>query len=423
MNDVEDRLRDAYRAAAATVRPEAVRDLQQGGLRPHRAIPGRRRWMLPLMPLGAAAAVTALVLGGWAIVPKATSARHHAVAPRAGGGRAHSAAAAMPEFTVAAVSNSLEVFRTATGQVAGQVTAPAGQVFVGVAGAADDRTFLVTADLNPQTSCETFLYKVELSSSGQPSAPAPLPSSGVRGVLPTAVALSADGKTAAFSAVHCAGEAAGHIGAAQAIGGINLADMATGHVTRQWSYSLGEDYPSGLSLSADGSKLAFSMYLPGTMKTAGRVLSTSAPSGTVDSASRVVVHQPQGANAGVGAVAMSPDGGTVYACTNAGGTPLQPSNTLAAYNATTGQQTKVLLSGPAAAGLSCGLAVDLSGGSLLVTAVTGKAIKTPVKGHPGAYRVAGYSTTSAIAVNPVSGRYSTLPIRITGRLWPQGLAW
>jgi hypothetical protein len=423
MNDVEDRLRDAYRAAGDTVRPETVRGLHMAGALPHRARGRRARWMGVVIPLGAAAAVAALVLGTSAIVPKATTGAGHGTTPRAaGGGRAQAAATgSLPEFTVAAEGSSLQVIRTVTGQVTGQVAAPAGQAFTDVAGTADDRTFLVAADLNPQTSCETFLYKVQLSGGGQPSAPAPLAVSGLKGTLPTTVALSADGRTAAFSTVRCAGETPGHIGVTQAIGGINLMDMATGHLRRQWSYSLGDDYPSDLSLSSGGGKLAFSVFLNGTQETVGRALSTGAASATVDSASEIVLRQPQGRYAGVDAVAISPDGGTLYACTHSGGTASRIFETLAAYSVTTGQRTRVLSTGQVT-DLSCRLTMDPSGRYLLL-AVPGlpTRVASP-SASPTRKRTIPRNqvTTSVIAIDLTTGRLRTLPFQLPVA---PGLAW
>jgi hypothetical protein len=431
MNELEDRLRDAYHAAAITVRPEAVRALHATSVRPlhegrglARLRAGRNggRWMGLLIPLGAAAAVTALVLAALAIVPR--SGGHAATAPGASGGQGHGgqAAAALPEFTMSANGSDLQVIRTATGQVAGQVAAPAGQSFGYVAGTADDRTFLVAADLNPQTSCETFLYQVRLSASGQPSAPARFAGPGMAGVLPTAVALSADGGTAAVSTVRCAGEAAGQIGGAQVIGGIYLIGMATGHVTRQWAYNLADDYTHDLSLSADGSKVAFSMILNDSLVTGVRVLAAGVPSGMVDSASRVVLNQPRARYAGIDAAQISPDGGTLYACTTAGSAWTQETTTLAAYSATTGQRTRVLRSWPPSAALSCALTMDPAGRYLLLAlgdTPDGKLVR-PVPGQP---KRGDAVTTKLIAVSLTSGGFSPLPTQLPGPATEGGLAW
>ncbi len=416
MNELEDRLRDAYRAAGGTVRPEAVRELR---VRPSGAARGRPRWMGALMPLGAAAVVAALVLGVFVIVHGTVGAAGAGKVTTASGGREH--AAPLPEFTVKTEGSGLQVVRTATGQVSGQIAAPAGQEFAYVAAAGDDRTFLVAADLNPQTSCRTILYQVRLSDSGRPSAPAGLPVSIPANRLPTALAVSADGRTAAFLAVRCA-TGSGHIGNTQAIGDIELADLGTGQVTRHWSYTLGEDYPSSFSLSADGSRLAFTQILNGTLETVARLLPTGAPSGTVDSVSRVLL-RPRGSNAGVALAVLSPDGGTLYACTQDCTSPGAVGPALAAYSTATGRQIGVLHTWPANTSLDA-VSMDPSGRYLLTYLVRTTRPATRIRTSKGGFLFKPAKlTTTVIAVNLASGRVSPLPIRITDRMGMGGIAW
>jgi hypothetical protein len=370
------------------------------------------------MPLGTAAAVTALVLGAFVIV--------HGTGTGAGAGKVtrangQAAAAPLPEFTVITGVSGLQVVRTATGQVTGQVAAPAGQTFAYVAGAGDDRTFLVAADLNPQTSCRTFLYKVRLSGSGRPSAPALLPVSIPANSLPTALAVSADGGTAAFSGVHCA-TGSGHVESTQPIGDIYLVDLGTGHITRQWSYTLGEDYPGDFSLSADGSKLAFTQILNGTLETVARLLPTSAPSGTQDSASRVLL-RPRGSSAGVAMAVLSPDGGTLYACTQACTSPGAAGPALAAYSTATGRQIGVLRNWPAKTSLDA-LSIDPSGRYLLALLVRITHPATRTRTPKGGFLIKpAQATETVIAVNLASGRVRPLPIRIADRVGIGGIAW
>jgi hypothetical protein len=339
MNDLEDRLRDAYRAAAATVRQEAIRDLHVAVARPADRRPPRLRppkWgRAVLIPLSAAVAVAALAAVA-AVVPHLGGA-----GARPGGGAAPApSAGSMPEFTVVTVNSTLRVVRTSTGQLAGQVTAPAHQQFIAVAGVAGDRTFWVLADPDPQTYCAAFLYKLRLSDSGQPSPLVQLAVPALTGVWPNApFAVSADGSTAAVSADTC--------GDQQPFGYVDLIDLGTGQLIRHWSYTKAENDPIDLSLSADGSRLAFTTDLnspsaAGDSVTGVRVLDTSAASGPEDSAGPVVIHQPQGVSAGVDAAAISPDGGTLYACTQ-GSSGANPSGTLAAYSASTGRMERVLV--------------------------------------------------------------------------------
>jgi hypothetical protein len=366
MNDLEDRLRDAYRAAAVTVRPEAVRDLHVAVALPADRRPPRLR--LPnwgrdvLIPLSAAVAVAAVVAATAAVVPdlSGTGAR------RAGGAAPAQSAGSMPEFTVVTVNSTLRVVRTTTGQLAGQVTAPAHQQFIAVAGTADARTFWVLADPDPQTDCAAFLYKLRLSDRGQSSALVPLAVPALTGSWPNALAVSADGSTAAVSADTCGNQ--------HAFGYVDLVDLGTGHLIRQWSYTKAENDPIDLSLSADGSRLALTTDLnspsvAGVPVTGVRVLDTSAASGTEDSASRVVIHKPQAVYAAVDAAAISPDGGTLYACTQASTYGSSSTSTLAAYSASTGQLERVLFQFRGGSASGCGpILMDPSGRDLAFTA-------------------------------------------------------
>jgi hypothetical protein len=194
--------------------------------------------------------------------------------------------------------------------------------------------------------------------------------------------------------------------------------MAAGHVTRQWSYTLTEDYPGDLSLSADGSRLTFTQILSGTMETVARTLTASTPSGTVDSASRVLL-RPHGSHAGVESAQVSPDGSTLYACTSASPAPLWSTITLAAYSVTTGQQTRLLRTWPPAQDLLCRLTMDPSGRNLLV-AVTStpdgrlvKPTKRPVSGTA--------LKTKLFALDLTSGGFRTLPIQVPVPL--EAFAW
>ena len=427
MNELENRLRDAYSGAAATVNQETVRELRvHDRLAGDTRRPASGRAPVPwargrlagwLLPLGAAAAVAALVLGVLAVIPKAPG--HRPTPPATG--RHQGTAAALPAFSVLLDDTGLQVIDTSSGHVAGRAPAPAGQAFTAVAGTGDDRTFLLAADLNPQTSCTTFLYRVRLDDAGQPSALAPLPVSGLTGYLPTALALSADGKTAAFSAVHCAGEGNSRISAGQAIGGINLLDMASGHVTRRWTYTLNEDYPSDLSLSADGGKLAFMMYL-GRQQVV-RLLPTSAPAGPVDSASQVALRPPHARFAtSIESAQLTPDGRTVYVCVTANVAYPDTITSLVSYSAATGRQLRLLRTWPPAAALSCALTMDPAGRQVLLSlgdTPDGKLVK-PVPGQPAKR---SHLTTRLIAVDLASGAFSPLPATLAGPALQGSVAW
>lgn len=411
MKDVEERLREAYRAAADTVQPDAIRALHQREIGSRRRTasgrPHRRRMLAPV----AAAAVTATVAIGASVAVPALTAHHARSAGHHGGGTARSksstAAASLPEFVIENNGGTLQVVATATWKAVGQVSAPAGQSFEAVAGAADDRTFVVAADLNPQTTCAAWLYMLHLNSHGQPGNLIDLARS--RG-LPTSIAISADGTTVGYSIVHCAGGATGQIAPSQPIGHIGILNVAQEEGTlagtafirsRAWSFSLAEDYTNDLSLSGNGYLIGFSSYLDGVPAAdstpVGRVLSAAAQSGTVQQRARILVRPAHTAYAGVDSVALSSDGHTMYACTHSGSSAADITQTVGVYDTATGALTGALRTWHTQ-DLSCSLTADPAGGHLLL-ATTSKA--------PGSARAKGYVTTNTSSLAPPRGGHPT----------------
>lgn len=416
--DIEERVRDAYRAVAATVRPEEVRRL--AGQRLDKTAAPRRPGGL-LRPVGAAAAVVALIAVISALVPtlRNHSAHHHGRSPSTGtraGQRSQ-----FPEFTIVDNDGSgLQVVRTETGRVTGAVAAPAGRAFSTVA-AADDRTFLVVAGAvqnqpSAHPNCRTFLYKLTLSDTGQPSPLTLLPGTAPRDYDPTALAVSADGRIAAFSAYRCpaVGET---IAGSQPFGAIYLVSLATGQVTRHWSYTAGEDNPTDLSLSADGSRLVFSSFVTSKMQVV-RAIATSSPGGTVDAASRVVLREADPVS--LDAVVMSPDGQTLYACTTYGAVSI----TLAAYATSDGHRTRVLRTWGNPSGTYCPLAMDPSGRYLLV--VVAAESPAPLRARRNAKGDVQVKTGRPVV--PLAGAFSLtdgsfIPLQLPIRTLYATLAW
>jgi hypothetical protein len=354
------------------------------------------------------------------VVPRLSGrAPGHAGRPRHASPAATGALAALPKYTVVANGSGLEVIVTATGRVAGRLSAPAGQAFAAVTGTAGDRTFLAAADLNPQTSCRAFFYRFRLGADGRPSALTPLPVGPLPG-LPTALAASAAGSLAAYSVVGCAGSTPGHIGLDQPIGHIGLIDLAAGRIAGQWSYTLGEDYTSDLSMSADGRLLGYSNFQNDFQ--VGRVLAASAPPGPDQRYSHVVVRQP-------GATALSASGRLLYAMTGA------HDQVLAAYDTATGQRVAVLHRWPAA--LQPGPLVADPAGRYLLVSVTGtparRTFSPQVKGHrclavmvvdqgPKCLRVS-VPPTLFVAIDLATGAATTLPFRESGPAGFGTIAW
>ncbi len=424
MNDLELRLSDAYREAAGTVSPEELRSLQIEQPARQRSFPGSRPGR-SLTPLIAAAAVLAVVVAAAVVGPRVLSAqhdRHHAVSSGHVTRKAHGAmiAASLPTYVVANNGSGLAIIATATWKTVARVSAPSGQAFTSVAGAADDRTFLVAADLGVQSSCDTWLYRLRLGAQGQPVGGLELLAPRMSG-LPTSVAVSANALTVAYSVVRCASGATGHISGSHPIGDIGVINLATTQL-KHWSFTLNEDYTSDLSLSADGGLAGFSSYLdtsaPGTVQV-GRVLPASAQPGTVQQRDRIVVRSAATSSNGLDAVALSPDGHTMYACTQSGSSSTDVTQTLAAYDTATGQVTRVLhtwrTQDP-----SCGITADPTGGYLLLSTTArskkaghGKDTVGSAVNSPTPKRTSGGPPVTVLTwVDLATGSFTKLPISV-----------
>lgn len=421
MKGLEDQLREAYREAADTVRPHAIGglDLDPGRRAEDTSRAARRgRCGRVLVPVAAAASVAAVVAAAAMVVPWLDRG-----APAHGGRARHapvvaSGLAALPQYTVLNNGNNLDVVVTATGAVAGRLSAPSGQAFAAITGTAGNRTFFAAADLNPQTSCQAFFYQFSLSADGQPSALTRLPVRPLPG-LPTALAASADGSHVAYSVTKCASGASGQTGSGQPSGSIGLINLATGGITRQWSYTLGEDYTTDLSMSADGRLLGYSNFLTARLRV-GRVLAASTPSGP-DQGSRIVIRNPN-------MTALSTSGSLMYAITGA------RDQILAAYATASGHQVKELHRWPAAAQPGP-LVIDPAGAYALLPVTTTPASRklSPfIKGHH-CRAVTVHNTlmcqqttplqTRFISVNLATGTLTTLPFSQTGSVGWGMVAW
>lgn len=413
MSRLEVRVQEACREAADTVRPEVIRSLDlepdQRPARTRQAAATHRRGRV-LGPLAAAAAV-AIVVAGVVVLPRLMggtpghpSRQTHTSTPKP------NALAALPKFTVLNNTNAIDVVTTATGRIVGQLHAPARQGFAALAGTASDRTFFAVADLNPQTSCQSFFYRFTLSADGRPSALIPLPVRRLPG-LPTALAADASGNLVAFSIDQCATGASGHIGNGQAIGNIGLFDLTAGRTIRRWTYTLGEDYTTDLSISADGRLLGYSNFLDAKYMV-GRVIPTSAPSGPDERYSHIVTRRPM-------LTALSTSGRLMYAISGT------RDLALAAYSTANGQQVKVLRRLPASTETGV-LVVDPTGRSALLSMThfsTHKRLYPYVKGRPClALRVHGIlkceritpPQTHFVIIDLTTGKVTALPFRQHG---------
>jgi hypothetical protein len=359
---LEDRLRDAFRADAETVRPETIPGLAPNDARPSatsrdaersshpgrawaagRAAPTRpasraRRQRRPararsLVPLAAAVAVAACVAGVSLVFPHLNGHRHigGAPAPRpvltANASRGVPASPGIPRFYATVIpgtfsvyvppgrlpTNNIVVGETATGRVTGQINPPRGTVFAGIAATAGDRTFITALTPTsaeqymqgresslPNGACWSQLYQFRLNNQGLPG---PLVSLHI--TLPEVVAQSAgdlaitpDGRTIAYDA-WCP------VGLSKLDSELGVINLATRHAA-VWSDNdvNFQDLIGPLSLSADGRLLGF-----GALLQVARVLNTSAPPGALLERSQVVSRD-------VDFVALASDGASVYGCTS-----------------------------------------------------------------------------------------------------------
>jgi hypothetical protein len=144
---VEDRLRTATRARTDLVRDIRPLDLPVSAPVRLPRWSGTRRWVSWAAPVAAAAVVVALAIS----LVSLRQARNTPSTPAA----ASSAAAAIPEYYAAldfpfrTGATTLVVGKTGAAKALSTLSAPRGQSFVGVTGAADDRTFVVAAESYP----------------------------------------------------------------------------------------------------------------------------------------------------------------------------------------------------------------------------------------------------------------------------------
>lgn len=386
MSTLEDRLRDAFRADADTVRPEMIPGLREQvadgyGVAGH----GRSRRKRLAIPLAAAAAVAVIAVTASVVVPGILSGQPNRVpAPSGsiaqgypgdrvpGGPRPRFFVAIMPSSRSSGLVNAaaLEVFSSETGRLVGRLAPPPpGRYFQAVAALGNDRTFVAEAAA-AHGVCRTWLYRFRLTPGGQPTGLAPLAVPEVAGrANPSALlAASADGKVIAYDTTACTETAASIV---RDYGQVGVIHLGSGKVTA-WTYR-SPATPLDLSLSADGSQLAMvSNPSNGTWESSSQfnsawVLRTDAAPGQLARRYRKVVPEPPGLGE-VGAEALSPTGAVMYASTTSSVLGRSFRMTLGAYQTATGRLIRVWHVFPRLGDTSDGLGVssDVSGRYLLV---------------------------------------------------------
>ena len=343
---VEDRLRTATRARADLVSDIRPLDLPAREPARLRRSPGSRRWMAWAAPAAAAALVVALAL----TLVSVRQARNESPVPAAAqsGASAISAADTLPEF-YAALNSSFGPGPTPTPVVVGKTGAstamstvrpPKGQSFVGVTGAADDRTFVVAAEAYPAppgaySGAPVAWYLLRVPAVGQAARLTKLTIPGQpAGTQVSGIALSPSGSELAI--LFQRGVWAGRNGPLT----LGVYSVSTGQALRTWTQQtngarVGFGWYSGQYSNTsitwqDGRTLAFDegVYSPPSAQPNAvfapdpsfsdvkiRTLSLSSPGGSLLAASKVVFTSK---NSSCDTLQLTLDGKSVFCGTSAG---------------------------------------------------------------------------------------------------------
>jgi hypothetical protein len=349
VNDLEERLRDAYRSVAGTVTPQSVPEPR---LKARAARSSRMRLLAPVAAAAGVAAVvlTALLVASHSPVTRPATHRHH-----------HGTASAIPPFTVVSQGSALQVYRTGTNRLTATLSPPDGLQFANVASDGTAGGFLAAAEdgASSGNGCQAAFYRFTLSPDGHPSKLTLL--RWAHGDLPTALAASPGGATIAYSAVHCA-TGNGTTNAPQTTP-IGVIGTLTARGDRTWTYDIGQDTPSYLSVSASGGTLAFPMYTGFSANPVQSLylLNTASAAKTVSGASRILY------NIHPDSVTISPDGTTLY---------ISLGGQIRSYDAATGKQIAVL----GHTGGKCGTSLDETG-RFLLTQCSGNGVGGTITGY------------------------------------------
>jgi hypothetical protein len=274
VNTIEDRLRDAYHAAAETIRPETIgseavhplgtEDMQR--VRPARRL--ARHGARALIPLGAATGVAVIAVA-------VSMARPGPVPTHRQAGTGHftvpsgpstpnlgylKAAAGPPRFFLAIEDNGggspyepLAVFSASTGRELTALSTPRSRIQPDAAAATrDDRTFVVASTTGPAagSACQgwTSLYRLRLTSLGRLASLIRLAVPPIRGAVDELV-VTPDGRTAAYAGSSCKQ----FLPVSNAIGVVDIASKQA----RQWAWPGRGQAVDTLAISADGREVTY----------------------------------------------------------------------------------------------------------------------------------------------------------------------
>jgi hypothetical protein len=255
MNTLEERLRDAYRAAAQTIPPEAVSGLAR---RP-RSRPRARRFLAPAAATVAVLAVAGLVTVAARHAPPirppvpAASPTPVSLGPVTSSASPSRYFLAMENNGQGSVYDPLAVYSARTGRLIAALSTPRSAVQPDAAVAlGDGRTFIVAETTGPSAKAvcagTSRLYRLRLAADGQPVSLDPLALPAIAGYVDT-LAATPDGSTIAYDSLICDLPLYG----TSVIGVMNT---ATGEA-REWTWPKPGVTASSLSLSADGRILTY----------------------------------------------------------------------------------------------------------------------------------------------------------------------
>jgi hypothetical protein len=271
VNQLQDRLKDAYAAAAGTVGPENIRQLDEQSAvitwptaKPQRST---RRWAMPL-----AIAATALAVIAATALPQYLTSRSGNVP-----------ASSLGEHFVSALApgKNLVILKLSTGAKTATVTPPSPLDSFKAAATGNGVRYVVA--VARQGRCGTSLYQFRLNSAGKPSRLTPFDGGHVHQKV-NQLQLSADGRVFGYLAHRC-----GTAGA-----DLNIVNLKSGQ-HRQWTVP-GKASISQLSLSGDGGRLTFGASQPDGSDTAVYLLDTASAQGPVVQRSRILVRGAQFGN-------------------------------------------------------------------------------------------------------------------------------
>ncbi|MGD0244475.1 MAG: hypothetical protein ABSB59_29700 [Streptosporangiaceae bacterium] len=323
MNIIEERIRAAARAAADTVTPDSVPDLELPAARSRRL--GRRHrpawthWAARLAPVAAALAVVTIVITVMTVSPAphqggpdlATGTATRPAVPAGPPASSYVRSGQVPPYYVAITAAGAAVRLTASGATVAAIkpSQPGGSV-IAVTAAADDRTFVLAEE---SQELKVSFYEYRLGTSGRPGGPARLPMSVAEAKTLTGVALSPDGTMLALALAP--GDSVQQIKLYPVRGGPARTWSATGGTTG------GDLSTISLSWTDDQRTLAFD-WSGGPVESVRR-LDTSSAGGSLLTASHLAVGVPDAAGPGQtlytcpAGMIITPDGSAVV-CPSSG---------------------------------------------------------------------------------------------------------